>query len=144
MTLDKRTRAEMRALCGEIHADDGVDPREFFKTKNVRDKKSRKAMQLCHQVAVTLELVLSGDFGDELLHNLQVVSVEPAPDDTQMAVTLRADVRAELANTQQILERLAAVSGRIRCEVASAITRKRAPKLVFRLVGPTDGPEVQP
>lgn len=144
MTLNKRTRDEMRALCGEIHEDDGVDHREYFKSRKPRDKKCRKAMQLCHQVKVTLDLLLSGEFNDELLHNLQVISVTPAPDDTQLAVLLKADLPAEQIDTQKILARLATVTGLLRSEVASAITRKRAPKLMFHLAGPTETEEVQP
>lgn len=144
MTLDKHTRERMLAHCGEIPDDDGVDPREFFKTRRTRDKRDRKALQLCKQVAETLGLVLEGDFGDERLHNLQVVSVNPAPDASQLAVTLRADIPAGRVGAQEILDRLAAVAGRLRCEVAAAIRRKRAPQLVFHLVGPGQSEEVQP
>lgn len=144
MTISKRTREQMLACCGEIHDDDGVDPREFFKTHETRDKKSRKAMQLCNQVAETLSLVLAGDFDDDLLHSLQVISVRPAPDASQLAVELRADVPDGQVGAQEILDRLAVVAGRLRCEVAAAITRKRAPKLVFHLVGSDGTEEVQP
>jgi len=144
MTLDKRTREQMLAHYGEIHDDDGVDPHEFFKTRELRDKQYHKTMQLCSQVAETIGLVLEGDFDDELLHNLQVVSVNPAPDASQLAVALRADVPDAQVGAQEILNRLAAVSGRLRCEVAAAISRKRAPKLVFHLVGPAESGEVQP
>ncbi|MEX0866821.1 MAG: hypothetical protein WD030_05645 [Pirellulales bacterium] len=143
MTLDKRTREQMLAYCSEIHDDDGVDPRDFFRTRKSRDKRDRKALQLCSQVAETLGLVLEGDFDDELLHNLQVVSVNPAPDASQLAVALRADVSDSQIGAQEILDRLAAVAGRLRCEVAGAICRKRAPKLVFHLVGPASSEEVQ-
>lgn len=144
MTLDKRTREQMLAHCGEIHDDDGVDPREFFKTRKARNKKNHKAIQLCRQVAETLGLVLAGEFDDELLHNLQVVSVDPAPDASQLAVALRADVPGGRVDAQEVLDRLAMVAGRLRCAVAAAITRKRAPKLVFHMVGPADAGEVRP
>lgn len=144
MTLSKRIREQMLAHCGEIHDDDGVDPREFFKNRKSRDKIDRKAIQLCSQVAETLGLVLAGDFDDELLHNLQVVSVNPAPDASQLAVGLRADVPDGQVNAREILDRLASVAGRLRCEVAAAISRKRAPKLVFHLVGLTMSEEEQP
>lgn len=144
MTLDKRTRAQMLAHCGEIHDDDGVDPRDFFKSRKARNKKSHKAIQLCRQVAETLGLALAGEFDDELLHNLQVVSVDPAPDASQLVVALRADVPGGRVDAQEVLDRMAVVTGRLRCEVAAAITRKRAPKLVFHLVGPVESGEVQP
>ena len=144
MKLNKRMRDEMLAHCGEIHDDDGVDPRDFFKSNTYRDKKDYKATQLCKQVAETLSLVLTGEFDDELLHSLHVVSVDPAPDASQLAVTLRADVSGGQFNSQEIMGRLMAVSGRLRSEVASAITRKRAPRLVFRLIGPGVSQESNP
>jgi hypothetical protein len=79
MSLDKRKREQMLAHCDELRADDGVDPREYFKTGGQNRKRDqRKARQLCAQVRDTLDLVLSGDFDDELLRSLSVVSVTPA------------------------------------------------------------------
>ncbi len=134
MTLDKRTRGEMLAHCGEVHDDDGVDPREFFKSHRSHKKINRKTRQLCAQVADTLSLVLAGEFRDQLLHNLQVVSVEPAPDASQLAVVLGADASGTDIDVCQILDRLDGVAGWLRAEVAAAITRKRAPKLVFQVI----------
>jgi ribosome-binding factor A len=137
MTLDKRTRERLLAHCGELHEDDGVDPRQFFKIDKQRDKQNHKTRQLCHQVAETLGLVLAGEFGDERLHGLQVVSVEPAPDASQLSVTLRTGDPCDAIEAEEILNRLATVSGRLRCEVSAAISRKRTPKLLFRVIGPT-------
>ncbi len=143
MTLDNRTRERLLAHCGELQDDDGVDPRQFFKTDKKRNKQNYKARQLCNQVAETLGLVLAGEFGDERLHNLQVVSVEPAPDASQLRVTLRSDDPCDSVVAQEIVNRLATISGRLRCEVAAAISRKRTPKLMFRVIGPADVGEVQ-
>ena len=55
-------RDQMLAHCGEIHDDDGVDPREFCKDNSHRNKKNYKVFQLCKQVAETLSLVLTGEF----------------------------------------------------------------------------------
>jgi ribosome-binding factor A len=136
MTLDKRTRQRMLAHCGQIHDDDGVDPRQFFKTAKHGTVDNRKAMQLCSQVTRTLGLALAGEFGDELLHNLEVVSVELAPNTSQMAVTVRTELSEQGVGIQEIENRLSMVAGRLRSEVAAAITRKRAPKLVFHVIGP--------
>ena len=144
MTFNKRKRDEMLAHCGEIHDDDGVAPRDFFKCNINRTKNDHKVTQLCKQVAETLSLVLTGEFDDELLHSLHVVSVDPAPDASQLAVTLRADISSEQPNSQEIMARLMAVSGRLRAEVASAITRKRTPKLVFHIIGPDEREAVKP
>lgn len=144
MTLDKRTREQMLAHCGEIHDDDGVDPRQFFKSNQHRTISNRKAMQLCSQVAQTLGLALAGEFGDELLHNLEVVSVDLAPNTSQLVITLRHDMADQSVGIQELQDRLAKVAGRLRCAVAAAITRKRAPKLVFHVIGPAEVGEVQP
>ena len=101
-------------------------------------------MQLCSQVAQTLGLALAGEFGDELLHNLEVVSVDLAPNTSQLAVTLRHDMADQSIGIQEIQDRLAKVTGRLRCEVATAITRKRAPKLVFHVIGPAEVGKAQP
>ena len=137
MTLDKRTREQLLAHCGRLHDDDGVDPREFFKSSRPRNKTDYKAKQLCGQIRDTLSLVLAGEFDDEILHNLYVVSVEPAPDASQLAVTLRAEPSEGDVDAQDVLNRLARVAGRLRCEVAASITRKRVPRLMFRVIQPS-------
>ena len=75
MALDKRTREQMLAHCGEIHEDDGIDPREYFKAGRIHKKEDRKAKQLCRQVAETLDQVLSGEIDDDLLRGLRVSGV---------------------------------------------------------------------
>jgi ribosome-binding factor A len=141
MTFDKRTREEMLAHCGEIHDDDGVDPRDYFNTHRSRKNDDRKARQLCAQVFETLSLLLTGEFHDKLLHNLEVMSVTPAPDASQLAVVVRADMPGSPVDPSEVLARLNAVSGQLRAEVAAAITRKRAPRLVFQVVMTNDDSE---
>jgi ribosome-binding factor A len=81
-----------------------------------------------------LSLVLSGECSDEVLQNLEIVAVDPAPNASQLLVTVRSTEAAEAIDPAEVSTRLASIAGRLRCEVASAITRKRAPKLVFRVV----------
>lgn len=131
MPLNNRQREQMLTCCGEIHEDDGVDPRRFFKSHSCRNKQDRKTQQLCQQVEQTLSLVLSGEFSDELLQSLIVESVVPAPNASQMLVTVSIEAPA---NPSVVLERLDRVVGRLRAEVAASITRKRAPALKFRIV----------
>jgi ribosome-binding factor A len=133
MPLKKPSRKEILSLVAEIRPEDGIDPRELAHKDRPR-KEQRKARQLCAQVAETLSLVLSGECGDDLLQNLQVVSVEPAPDASQLVVTLGPAVGGERLDPAEVLLRLDGVAGKLRYEVAAAITRKRAPKLVFRVV----------
>tara|TARA_R110002072_G_scaffold287242_2_gene452777 strand:+ start:142412 stop:142864 length:453 start_codon:yes stop_codon:yes gene_type:complete len=135
MPLNNRQREQMLACCGEIQEDDGVDPRRFFKSHSDRNKRDRKTQQLCQQVEQTLSLVLSGEFSDELLQSLIVESVIPAPNASQMLVTVSIESSLEApADPSVVLERLDRVAGRLRSEVAASITRKRAPALRFRIV----------
>ena len=138
MALDKRTREQMLQLCGEIHEDDGVDPREFLKSGRGPRKQAHKAKQLCRQAAETLDQVLSGEIGDPRLACLRVVSVQPAPDASRLLVTVKVDCASESFHRDETEQRLAASSGRLRTAVASAITRKKAPTLAFVLLGPNE------
>lgn len=94
-------------------------------------KYDRKLQQLCRQAHRALMYVLPVDMADPLLQDLCVMRVLPAPDVTRLLVQL-ASTR-DPSDAPEILERLSRVSGRLRGEVAAAITRKRAPELVFHL-----------
>ena len=50
--------------------------------------KNRKALQLCAQVAQTLGVVLAGECGEDLLRELFVTSVVPAPDSSRLLVMI--------------------------------------------------------
>lgn len=135
MTPDQRKRAQMLAHCQQIHPDDGLDPNEFFRKPGRTAKRDRKTDQLCHQVAQTLSLVLAGDFDDALLLSLQVISVSPAPNASQLLMTVCSDDPAYTPDA--VHARLTAVQGHLRSALAAAITRKRAPKLLFCISGST-------
>jgi ribosome-binding factor A len=93
---------------------------------------NRKALQLCSQVADTLNYVLSGECDDDLLRNLHVVNVVPAPNASQLLVTVAPVVPLEKEfDAADVNQRLSAAAGRLRSEVASAITRKKTPRLLF-------------
>jgi len=139
MAHDERQRERLRALCGELHDDDGVDPRKFFQPARKRDKARRKSKQLCRQAQKTLDLVLSGETRDELLGALRIVSVSSSTDSSALVVTVIADVPPDQFDRAQIEARLATMSGRLRSEVAAAITRKRTPLVIFHMLGPQGG-----
>jgi ribosome-binding factor A len=134
MTPPKPNKKEMLSLVGEIRPDDGIDPRELARKKRAPRKGERKSRQLCAQVAETLSLVLNGECGDDVLQSLQVMAVDPAPDASQLVVTVRAGFPGEAIDPTEALMHLDGVMGKLRCEVAGAITRKRAPKLIFRVL----------
>jgi ribosome-binding factor A len=133
MTFKKPSPKDMLPLCREISPEDGMDPREFARKGRPR-KGDRKLRQLCSQVAETLSLVLSGECADEVLHSLQVVAVEPAPDASQLLVTVCTSLPEDTIDASDAMARLTGSMAKLRCEVAAAITRKRAPKLVFRVL----------
>jgi ribosome-binding factor A len=96
-----------------------------------------KAWQLCRQVAVTLDEVLA-ECGDGVLRGLRVVSVAPFPDASRLLVTLTSidDRPGGVIGVGSVLEHIEHAAGHLRCEIASAVTRKRAPVLVYQLVEP--------
>ena len=134
MTRQERTTDLLARFRGAIDADDGADPREFFKREGFAARTGRKSHQLCAQVADTLSQVIGGECGDCVLQSLTVLDVSPAPDASQLLVQvgpLNADTTLTTAEVMAALDRAA---GWLRTEVAGAITRKRAPRLVFRYV----------
>jgi ribosome-binding factor A len=97
----------------------------------------RKACQLCRQVALTLDEVLA-ECGDVVLQGLRVVSVAPFPDASRLLVSV-APVDGEppmAAAPATVLDHLHHASGHLRFEVAAAVTRKRAPLLIYRMADP--------
>ncbi len=85
-------------------------------------------------MAITLDEVFA-DCGDAVLRNLHVVDVTPFPDASRLMVAVASvDGKTEREHGPDIiLEHLQHASGHLRCEVAAAVTRKRAPLLVYRL-----------
>lgn len=93
-----------------------------------------KALQLCSQVADTLNQVLGGQH-DDLLRDLQVMSVVPAPDASRLLVTVYPISQADPTFDADVVhQRLLAAGGQLRGEVAASITRKKTPKLLFQVV----------
>jgi ribosome-binding factor A len=132
----RASRESLRDFCGEIHDDDGVDPRDYFRMASQgRPKREHKTIQLCRQVARTLDLVLGGEISDPVLNGLTVTQVVPAPNASHLLVTLTTVCADEKLNdVVDVLARLESASGQLRTAVASAITRKRAPQLSFQVV----------
>jgi ribosome-binding factor A len=105
---------------------------------------NRKTLQLCHQVAETLNYVLSGECHDDILQSLQVIGVEPAPNASQLLVTVSPLLAEDKVDPADVLARLNSAAGWLRSEVAGAIRRKRAPQLAFRVLRTTSlmAPEI--
>jgi ribosome-binding factor A len=107
-------------------------PRRRFPQKQADD---RKTLQLCRQVERALSWAL-GDSEDDVLRELLVVSVEPAPNSRRLLVSVAP--LEQLSNLLEVLRHLEAARGWLRSEVAAAITRRKAPELMFRCIEPPD------
>jgi ribosome-binding factor A len=119
-----------KAASGRIQRFPGI--RESMRRK----PRIHKTQQLCSQVAETLDQVLGGECGDDVLRALRVVAVRPAPDAGQLLVTVTTVLPDEPLRPADVQSRLECAAGRLRSLIAGAITRKRAPKLQFQFVSP--------
>jgi ribosome-binding factor A len=136
----KRKKPSIRKLllsCQELGPEDGLDPRYDVRGEPGKVA-NRKALQLCGQVARTLQGVLAGETGDDLLRELQVESVVPAPTSARLLVTLTLVTPGAGVHVEEVLARLHSAQGLLRGEVAAAINRRRVPELMFRLIGPAE------
>ena len=127
-------RKRLRTLCAEVHPDDGLDPRLSPDPSGSKAKSGHKDRQLCRQVLEILDALLAGQAFDDRLTDLAVVAVEPAPDASRLLVTLTPRPSDRPPDPLETLAGLDRASGWLRSEVASAITRKRAPFLAYRIV----------
>lgn len=138
MTRRNRRRPN-ESLAADLGPDDGLDAREFHDRRqrhalSTRNDPGRKARQLCEQVRQSLMNALSS-LGDEVLHNLQVVSVEPAPNTGRLRVTV-AVATVDVADRTTIEEHLAAAQQHLRWEIAQAIHRRKVPEIGFVIAYP--------
>jgi len=129
----KSTREQLLAYCGELHDDDCVDPKEYFKPDRKSAKADRKARQLARQAARTLDYVLA-DCDDELMQSLSIASVRPAPDSSRLLITIIVDTPDGEFDCATVLSRLQNQTGRLRAELGRSINRKRVPSLSYQLV----------
>ncbi|HEV3257194.1 MAG TPA: hypothetical protein VG013_09965 [Gemmataceae bacterium] len=109
-----------------------MDPRKSFR-EGPRKVANRKALQLCGQVARTLNEVLHVGCGDDVLRDLMVEAVVPAPDSTRLLVTVCCSPASAPIESGRVLEHLAGAHAMLRLEVAAAIHRKKVPELSFRV-----------
>lgn len=98
------------------------------------DLGTKKELQICRQAFEAISLAFA-TLNDETWLDIEVVGVVPAPDASRLCVCIRA---APAAQGDRVLERITRIEGYLRAEVCSAIARKRAPTLAFRVVGPAD------
>jgi ribosome-binding factor A len=126
----KVSRPDLLAPCAVPGLGDGIDPR-LDRREGRGVAFNRKARQLCAEVARTLNGILA-ESGDDVLRDLLVESVVPAPNTARLLVTIPPSSAIEAS---QILQHLERTRGRLRREIAAAICRRRVPDLVFRMAG---------
>jgi ribosome-binding factor A len=99
-------------------------------------QRERKTRQLCRQVQRALNLALAVRGTDSNLSDLYVEEVSPAPHCGHLLVHVAIPLGRPAGETLGALRREAP---RLRAEVATAITRKRAPELSFVPAFPEGG-----
>ncbi|MEZ4294934.1 MAG: ribosome-binding factor A [Polyangiaceae bacterium] len=124
MTRDRSRSARSSAVQADSFFGAAGDP-----------KLERKERQLCRQVQEAVSEALAA-IEDDVLLDVWVAAVEPAPDAGRLAVIVHVP---EGVSPPEVLSRLEKKTGYLRSEVASAITRKKVPTLTFRVV--LEGPE---
>ena len=95
-----------------------------------------KARQLCRQVQRALNLALADRYGDDGLNELFVDDVTPAPDCGHLLVHVVVPANQSMRDALSGLRRNAV---HLRSQVATTITRKRAPELSFVPALPAGG-----
>lgn len=106
----------------------------------VRDRKpgrgsntARKASQLCAEVERIVGLAL-GESADSRLHELTVHSVVPGADASRLVVRVVPPREAGIEEIEAAYEALTHARSWLRQQVATEITRKRAPELDFQVL----------
>jgi ribosome-binding factor A len=120
-------------MCGIPGPDDGIDPRELFKSGR-RSKNDRRDRQLCRQVFETLSYVLSSVSHDEVLEDLVVREVVPAPDASRLLVIVCPFAARDRCDPVEALQHLHQAVGGLRAEIARSISRRKVPDLVFCVI----------
>ena len=134
-----RRRTRLRGLpddlADELGPDDGEDPKAFHDRRPrgawVSREPGRKVRQLCGRAADVLRSVLAG-CADDVLRELTVVSVEPAPHAGRLMVTVAAP--ADVTDRAAVAAHLGRAGGLLRGEIAAAVSRRYAPELAFCIV----------
>lgn len=132
-----RGRGRSRHAFDETAGDSG----SFFDGSGRSKRSSQKTAQLCRQVFRAVSLAL-GACGDDVLRELGVVDVEPAPDASRLLVRVSIPAPGAQVTLPDVLARLERAGGFLRRQVAAAITRKRAPELLFTFAPPDAAVEV--
>jgi len=131
------SQRQMRALCSELCPEDGIDPRDVIR-KTAPKKGGRKTLQLCAQVEQALNYAFAAACNDDVLREIGVLAVQPAPDESRLRVTVGPTLPGP-CDPSLVLDHLQHALGKLRSEVAAAIHRKKVPELAFCVVSDSMG-----
>ena len=95
-----------------------------------------KTLRFCKQVKEALSIAFAGGCGDEILGELGVESVVPAPGAGHLLVTVYFLSKERIPDPLEALQRLHKATGWLRLQVGAAIARKKVPELAFRFSPP--------
>jgi ribosome-binding factor A len=127
----KPSPEDILSAAADARSGDGSDPR--YDRRGGRPAGKRKTLQLCREAERTLSAVLAGECDDDVLRDLVVLSVVPAPNAGRLLVTI-GHPASSAATVEEVLRRLLGVSGQLRSELAAAVSRRKTPELAFRVV----------
>jgi ribosome-binding factor A len=126
------SKNEISQLCGEPGPEDGLDPRESRRSLS-RKPGGRKAHQLCSQVGEALNYAFAAVCDDDVLRDLLVVAIQPAPDESRLLVSVGSALGTR-CDPALVTDHLQRAQGKLRAEVATSIHRKKVPDLSFRVL----------
>jgi ribosome-binding factor A len=95
-----------------------------------RNKTDHRAIMFCRQVQRSLAMALAGEVGDEMLQQLTVESVKPAPTCNHLLVSLGVPNGLHVPMSE-LLERIERITPIFRRAIAADCSRKRVPELSF-------------
>jgi hypothetical protein len=138
MKQKQPSQEDMQPLCSEIGPDDGIDPRDLIRVTG-RRRAGRKTLQLCGQVAEALNYAFGAVCNDDVLRDLGVVSVQPAPDESRLLASVAPTLPGP-CDPALILAHLHTALSKLKSEVAATIHRKKVPELTFCVAAPAMQP----
>ena len=140
MSISRRIREQMLALCGSIGEEDGLSRKEAKKLTGASSSRNQpgdqhRQLRLCKQISHTLSLFVQGL---PLAYDVRVTDVVPGQQMSYVVVRICCSDASNANSKQEILRELGEIEGWLRVEIARAITRKRVPRLRFEVVPQTD------
>ncbi|AJQ94098.1 ribosome-binding factor A [Gynuella sunshinyii] len=131
MAISKQWLHEAKLLCDEPGPEDGVDPRELARFRLTRKTKQNRPLEKVAQR--TISLWIMAELADDVFRDIDVAAVQLTEDGQFLWVLIHHYSSAQ-AQTEVALQKLNALQGYLRAQVARAVNRKRVPVLKFEVL----------